>query len=65
MPAMPAGSTFHADWFGAWDDQIMQIWTEHCIDKLLNCSGADLGNGKQMKMFSGFSWSASPRIVAP
>jgi hypothetical protein len=52
MPAMPAGSTFHADWFGAWDDQIMQIWTEHCIDKLLNCSGADLGNGKQMKMFS-------------
>jgi hypothetical protein len=65
MPAMPAGSTFHADWFGAWDDQIMQIWTEHCIDKLLNCSGADLGNGKQMKMFSGFSWNASPRVVRP
>jgi hypothetical protein len=61
--AMKPGSTFHTDWFGAWDDTVMQMWTDNCINKLLNCSGGDLGNGKQLKMFSGFSWNASPRLV--
>ena len=62
--AMP-GSTFHTDWFGAWDDTILKMWSDNCVDKLLNCSGGDLGNGKQMKMFDGFSWDANPRILAP
>lgn len=65
MPMMTPGSTFHADWFGAWDDGIMGTWTDHCINLLLNCSGGDLGNGQQMKMFGGFSWTANPRVVSP
>lgn len=63
MAKMRPGSTFHADWFGAWDDSIMKTWADNCVNKLLNCSGGDLGNGKQMKMFSGFSWTANPRLV--
>ncbi|MDR6788471.1 hypothetical protein J2Y58_001829 [Sphingomonas sp. BE138] len=63
MPMMRPGSTFHADWFGAWDDTVMRMWTDHCINKLLNCSGGDLGNGKQLKMFAGFSWTAKPHVV--
>jgi hypothetical protein len=39
------------------------MWQDNCIDKLLNCSGGDLGNGKQLRMFSGFTWSANPRLV--
>jgi len=62
-PDLPHGSTFHADWFGAWDNTVMSMWMDNCINKKLNCSGGDLGNGKQMKMFSGFSWTASPRLV--
>ena len=65
MPMMKPGSTMHADWFGAWDDSVLNMWATNCVDKLLNCSGGDLGNGKQMKMFSGFSWNANPRIVNP
>jgi hypothetical protein len=64
MPMMTPGSTFHADWFGAWDDDVMRMWTDHCINRQLNCSGGDLGNGKQMKMFSTFSWSATPRVTS-
>lgn len=67
MPGQPMarpGTTFHADWFGAWDDTIMKMWTDNCINQLLNCSGGDLGNGKQLKMFDGFRWEASPRVVA-
>jgi hypothetical protein len=63
MPMMTPGSTFHADWFGAWDDQVLKTWHDNCINKLLSCSGGDLGNGKQLKMFSGFSWNANPRLV--
>jgi hypothetical protein len=62
-PNEPAGSTFHADWFGAWDNTVMAMWTDNCINKLLNCSAGILGNGKQIKMYSGFSWTANPRLV--
>ena len=62
-PDLPKGSTFHADWFGAWDNTIMGMWMDNCINKLLNCSAGDLGNGKMMKQFAGFSWTANPRLV--
>jgi hypothetical protein len=61
-PSRP-GSTFHADWFGAWDNTVMSMWTDNCINKMLNCSGGNLGNGKQMRQYAGFTWLASPRLV--
>jgi hypothetical protein len=63
-PMMTPGSSLHADWFGAWDDIIMEKWTSHCINRLLNCSGGDLGNGWQLKNFAGFSYTANPRLVS-
>ncbi|KTT72489.1 hypothetical protein NS334_09115 [Sphingomonas endophytica] len=57
------GTTFHADWFGAWDDETMRMWTANCIDRMLNCSGGDLGNGRQLKQVAPFAWKASPRLV--
>lgn len=44
-----AGSTFHADYFEAWDPTVKAMWTDNCINKMLNCSAGDLGNGKQLK----------------
>ena len=41
----------------------MAMWTDNCINKMLNCSGGDLGNGYKMKMYAGFSWNANPRLV--
>jgi len=64
MATMRPGSTFHADWFGAWDDEVMKMWMDNCINKLLNCSGGDLGNGRQMKMFDAFAWTSNPHVVA-
>jgi hypothetical protein len=68
MPGMARqrpGTTLHADWFGAWDDNVMKMWTDNCINKQLNCSGGDLGNGKQLKVAGKFSWYATPRLVTP
>lgn len=63
MAPMRPGTTFHSDWFGAWDDTVMAKWAGNCVDKLLNCSGGDLGNGQQLQMSSGFTWNANPRVV--
>jgi hypothetical protein len=62
-PNEPAGSTFHADWFGAWDNTVMAMWTDNCINKLLNCSSGVLGNGKMLKQSYPFTWTANPRLV--
>jgi hypothetical protein len=45
---MPAGSTFHADWFGAWDDATLAAAIANCINRLLSCVDGDLGDGRQM-----------------
>lgn len=65
MPGMTMapGSTLHADWFGAWDDATQEAWTAHCIDRMLNCSGGDLGDGTQLRQAARFSWEAKPRLV--
>jgi hypothetical protein len=57
------GTTFHGDWFGAWDPTAQAMWTDNCINKDLNCTAGNLGNGYSMKMFSGFTTTANPRLV--
>ena len=61
MPGMPPsepGTTFHADWFGAWEDSILALWTANCIEKLLSCSGGDLGNGQQISTLAGYNYGS-------
>lgn len=58
------GSTFHSDYFEAWQDEIRLRWEAGCIDKMLNCSDGDLGDGQIMargKRYS--SGKASPRLM--
>jgi hypothetical protein len=33
----------------AWDPTIYQMWEDNCLDKLLSCSGGNLGNGFGLK----------------
>ncbi len=63
-PGHKRGDTFHADFFMAWDPLVHDIWEKNCLDKMLNCSGGDLGNGKRMKQSWEASWTASPRLVS-
>jgi hypothetical protein len=66
-PSQPRGFTLHADWFGAWDNTVMAMWTDNCIDKFLNCSAGDLGNGFRLKGDAtapeAMGWLANPRLV--
>ncbi len=62
-PGHKRGDTFHADFFMAWDPVVHDMWEKNCIDKMLNCSAGDLGNGKQLKQSWAHSWTANPRLV--
>ena len=44
-----AGTTFHGDWFGAWDDEVLEEWVKHCIDGFLSCNDANLGAGRGLR----------------
>ncbi len=63
MPQMAPGSTFHADWFGAWDEPTLRTWTANCIDRLLNCSAGELGDGTIIRRPPGYGYVANPRLV--
>lgn len=63
MPNAEPGSTIHADWFGAWEDSVLATWTENCIEKLLSCSGGDLGNGTQIKTTAGYSYGTTTTLA--
>lgn len=66
MPGMPTqvgGTSFHWDYFEAWDDSIRNMWETFCINGLLNCAGGNLGAGKAMIQYPAFQWSVSPRLV--
>jgi hypothetical protein len=65
---MVPGETLHSDWFGAWDDEVLKMWTDGCIDSHLNCSGGDLGNGLQIvgaQQPYPNSWISTPHQVDP
>jgi hypothetical protein len=48
LPGAKPGATLHADYMEAWVTVAKKMWMDNCIEKALDCSGGDLGNGKQL-----------------
>jgi hypothetical protein len=63
MMGKPAGASFHADYMEAWAPDIRLTWEGNCLDKLLNCSDGNLGNGTKMKRPAGFTFEQRPHLV--
>ena len=47
QPPKPNGSTLHGDWFGGWNDSVMDQWITSCINRLLNCGDGQMGPSNQ------------------
>lgn len=47
-PGAKPGETLHSDYMEQWVQEAKRMWEENCIDKGLDCSGGDLGNGLQL-----------------
>lgn len=59
------GASFHSDYFEAWEDDIRLRWEAACLDKLLNCSDGDLGDGQILSRGKHYPpRQVSPRLVA-
>jgi hypothetical protein len=43
-PNEPHGSTYHADFWMAWDPPTRDTWEANCLNLKLNCSSGDMGN---------------------
>jgi hypothetical protein len=51
--AEPGGYSAHGDWFGAWDPEIVQVWTRDCVNAGVDCHSHLLGDGREMYFVSG------------
>ena len=51
MPGMThaAGSTFHADWMGAWEPDVMATWMHECVNEMRSCNSGELGDGSMLQ----------------
>ncbi len=59
------GASFHSDYFEAWEDDIRLRWEAACLDKMLNCSDGNLGDGQIMSRGEHYPQrQVSPRLVA-
>ena len=47
-PGDPAGRTLHADWFGAWDPDVLTTWTQECVNARRSCNAGEIGDGRQL-----------------
>lgn len=45
---LPGGYSAHADWFGAWDQAIVDTFVSKCINPALDCRSHLLGDGRAM-----------------
>lgn len=43
------GETLHSDYMEMWVEEVKKMWEDHCINRGLDCSGGDLGNGLQLR----------------
>lgn len=67
-PGAKPGETLHSDYMEQWVEAVKRMWEDACINKGLDCSGGDLGNGLQLIGASqpSYGWiNPNPRTPIP
>jgi hypothetical protein len=57
------GATLHADWFGGWNQQTTELWTNGCIKPARNCSFGQTGTGRQLAPLNGLQEYEGPTLL--
>lgn len=42
------GGSLHADWWGGWNDEAMDLWTNNCLRAARNCSHGQTGTAREL-----------------
>lgn len=64
-PTDAPGSTAHGSYIEDWPEGIRLEWEQNAIDRMLNCSGGDLGSGRQLKRPANYNLTGQPALVTP
>ncbi len=60
--AVPGGS-LHADWWGAWNDEAIELWTFNCLRASRNCSYGQTGTSRQLASLSKLEEYEGPNYI--
>lgn len=56
------GATLHADWWGGWNDEAMDLWTNGCMKAARNCSFGQTGTDRVLAKLNNFQNYPGPYL---
>jgi len=57
------GATLHADWWGGWNDEAMDLWTSGCMRAARNCSFGQTGTDRQLAALNALQTYEGPNFL--
>jgi hypothetical protein len=57
------GGTLHADWWGGWNDDAMNLWTNGCMRAARNCSFGQTGGSNRLAPLNGLETYQGPNFL--
>ena len=62
---LPGGTTAHADWFGAWHPEAMDMWVENCNNNQVDCETGLLSRDPAISLVKRFEDNYPRGYLAP
>ncbi len=59
----PPGGSLHADWFGGWNDDALNLWIDGCITRARNCSYGQTGTDRRFAPLNGLQNYPGPYVL--
>jgi hypothetical protein len=57
------GGSLHADWFGGWNDDAMDLWINGCMKRARNCSFGQTGTDRQLAKLNSVQNYPGPYVL--
>jgi hypothetical protein len=57
------GATLHADWWGGWNDEAMDLWVDGCMKRARNCSFGQTGTSRQLGRLNNWQAYLGPNFL--
>ena len=58
------GESLHADWWGGWNNEAIELWTSGCMQAARNCSFGQTGTDRQLAALNSLQVYEGPNYLA-
>lgn len=62
-PGATPGGSLHADWWGAWNDETIELWTFNCLRASRNCTYGQTGTSRQLASLTKLEEYEGPNYI--